>query len=241
MIYSRFWKRRITAPNLKIQHSLPWPIKIGATVLVLGLGGALALWTYDLGRNFAFGSKQSAHEFDAMREQVAKLTLERDRLASGANTIENQKNIDKSMQKELTEQIGRLTAENNKLKDDLAFFESLMPSANRPVGISLSRFTMEKTGANQASYRILVMQGGKATKEFSGELRFSLTLEQAGKSVMMDYPDAKLGEAGKLKVAFKHYQRLEGVINLPEGAVVKSAQATILEKGELRAKQLIHF
>lgn len=241
MIYSRFWKRRITAPNLKIQHSLPWPIKIGALVLLLGLGGALALWTYDLGRNLAFGSKQSVTEFDAMREQVKQLTLERDRFASTANTIENQTNMDKSMQKELTEQISRLTTENHKLKEELAFFESLMPSASRPIGISLSRFSLEKTASNQASYRVLIMQGGKTSKEFSGELRLSLTLEQGGKSVIMDFPDVKSGDAGKLKVAFKHYQRLEGVITVPEGAVIKSAQATILERGEFRAKQLIHF
>ena len=53
----------------------------------------------------------------------------------------------------------------------------------------------------------------------------------------MEFPDAKAGESAKLKLSFKHYQRIEGQISLPEGASVKNVQMTVLEKGELRAKQ----
>ncbi len=68
-------------------------------------------------------------------------------------------------------------------------------------------------------------------------MHISLTLIQDGKPVMMEFPDPKSGEAANLKLSFKHYQRLEGQIALPEGVTVKSAQMTVLEKGELRAKQ----
>jgi hypothetical protein len=56
---------------------------------------------------------------------------------------------------------------------------------------------------------------------------------------MMEFPDPKSRDAAKLKLSFKHYQRLEGQITLPEGVIVKSAQMTVLEKGELRAKQSV--
>lgn len=174
-----------------------------------------------------------------LQDKVASLTAERDKLQAAAATIDSQQNIEKSIQKQLTDQINTLTAENNRIKDDLAFFESLMPSANRPQGITLQKTKIELTAPNQLRYRALVMQGGKAVRDFSGEMHISLTLVQEGKPVMMEFPDPKSGEAAKLKLSFKHYQRLEGQITLPEGAVVKSAQMTVLEKGELRAKQAV--
>ncbi len=224
---------------MTINQHLPWPIKFALFAVVIGVGGAIAMWTYDMGRSFAFGPKFSPEQMTVLQEKIESLTEERDKLQATAATIDSQQNIEKSVQKQLTDQINTLTAENNRIKDDLAFFESLMPSANRPQGITLQKTKIELAAPNQLRYRALVMQGGKTVRDFSGEMHISLTLVQAGKPVMMEYPDPKSGEAAKLKLSFKHYQRLEGQIILPEGAIVKSAQMTVLEKGELRAKQAL--
>lgn len=224
---------------MTINQHLPWPIKFALIAVVIGVGGAIAMWTYDMGRSFAFGPKFSPEQMTALQDKVASLTSERDKLQAAAATIESQQNIEKSIQKQLTDQINSLTAENNRIKDDLAFFESLMPSAARPQGITLQKSKIEMAGPNQLRYRTLVMQGGKAMREFSGEMHISLTLVHAGKPVMMEFPDPKAGDAAKLKLSFKQYQRLEGQITLPEGVTVKSVQMIVLEKGELRAKQAL--
>lgn len=237
----KFWKRRLVASKMTINQHVPWPIKFAFIAAVIGVGGAIAMWTYEMGRNFAFGPKFSPELVTRLQEQVTTLTEEREKLMSSAATIESQKAMEKSVQKQLTDQITSLTAENNKLKEDLAFFESLMPSANRPQGITLQNAKIEMAAPGQLRYRALVMQGGKAVREFSGELHISLTLVQAGKPVMMEFPDAKAGDAAKLKLSFKHYQRIEGQISLPEGASVKNVQMTVLEKGELRAKQAVNL
>jgi hypothetical protein len=234
---SNFWRRRPTVSKMTINQHVSWPIKFALIAGLIGVGGAIAMWTYDMGRSFAFGPKFSPEQLVALQEKVTALTLERDKLAGVASTIDNQKSIEKSVQKQLTDQINALTAENNRIKDDLAFFESLMPSANRPQGITLQKAKIEMISPNQLRYRTLVMRGGKTASEFSGEMHINLTLVQAGKPVMMEFPDPKLGDAGKLKLLFKQYQRLEGQITLPEGVNVKSVQMTVLEKGEVRAKQ----
>lgn len=237
----KFWKRRLVASKMTISQHVPWPIKFAFIAAVIGVGGAIAMWTYEMGRNFAFGPKFSPELVTSLQEQVNKLTEEREKLMSGAATIESQQAIEKSVQKQLTDQITSLTTENNKLKEDLAFFESLMPSANRPQGITLQNAKIEMAAPGQLRYRALVMQGGKAVRDFSGEMHISLTLVQGGKPVMMEFPDAKAGESAKLKLSFKHYQRIEGQISLPEGASVKNVQMTVLEKGELRAKQAVNL
>jgi hypothetical protein len=233
----RFWQRRVSASKMTINHHQPWPIKLALIALVIGLGGAIALWTYDLGRSFAFGPRVSAERMQALQEQVDLLVVERDKLAATANTIESQQNIERSTQKQLSEQVRLITAENLKLKDDLAFYESLMSSTKSTEGITVQRIKVEMVSHNQLRYRVLVMQGGKANSDFGGEMQLSLSLVQDGKPVMMQFPNPNLGDVGKLKLAFKHYQRLEGLISIPEGATVKTVQARVLDKGQVRAQQ----
>ncbi|MFZ6750773.1 DUF6776 family protein [Undibacterium sp. Ren11W] len=241
MTKSRFWQRRIAVSKMTISQQQPWPIKLAMVALVIGLGGAIAMWTYDLGRSFAFGPKFSAERLELLQQQVEQLAGERDKLAATASTIESQQNIEKSTQKQLGDQVKTLTSENLKLKDDLAFFESLMPAATGPEGITVQRIKAEMAAPNQLRYRVLVMQGGKGGRDFSGEMQVSLNLVQAGKPAIMQFPDAKTGEAGKLKLTFRHYQRLEGLITLPDGAIVKTVQVKIMDKGVQRAQQSINL
>lgn len=241
MAKSRFWQRRYLAPKMKITHHQPWPLKLAMAGVVIGLAAAVAAWTYDLGRSFAFGPRITQEQVQLLQEQVDQLTSERDKLSQSANTIESQINIERSTQKQLTEQVKALTADNLKLKDDLAFFESVMPSTTGREGIAVQRIKVEMAAPGQLRYRVLVMQGGKGARDFAGELQLNLTLLQAGKTVMMQFPDAKAGEAGKLKLSFKHYQRLEGTIPLPDGATVKAVQVRVLDKGQLRAQQAVNL
>jgi|SRR5450830_15020 len=238
---SRFTHRRYLAPKLTISHSWPWHLKIGVSVLAIALVAVLAWWTYDLGRSFAFGSRFNRNQLQDMQEKIEQLTTERDRLQLDANTIESKLNIDHSMQKQLAEQVKTLTSENQKLKDDLAFFEGLMPSGTGTDGITVQNLKVELQGQGQLRYRALVMQGVKNTKDFDGELQFSVSLVQAGKPVTMAFPDPKSGDAGKLKLSFKHYQRLEGVIAIPDGATAKNVQVKVLERGVVRAQQAVNL
>ena len=57
----------------------------------------------------------------------------------------------------------------------------------------------------------------------------------------MQFPDPKAGDSAKLKLSFKHYQRLEGLIPLPDGATVKAVQAKVVDRGQVRAQQSINL
>jgi len=239
MATSRFGRKRLVPAKMAIHHTRPWYINVIIVILVLGLGGGLAAWTYDQGRNFAFGLRFDPRQIEQLQAQIKQLTAERDQLQVAANTIESQQNIEKSVQKQLTEQVKTLTTENLKLKDDLAFFETIVPSSKVAEGIAVQGVKVEMVAPNQLRYRVLVMQGGKNQNDFTGELQITLTLVQTGKPAMMQFPDPKLGEAAKLKLNFKHYQRVDGLIIIPDGATVKAVQAKVLERGQQRAQQSI--
>ncbi len=234
----KLWWRRwsISPARMTIKNHLPWPLRVLVIAVVLGLSAAIAMWTYDLGRSFTgFKPAATAEQVLALQAQVTEVSEERDRFQTTVNAAESQLNIERSLQAQLNRQIKTLESENVKLKDDLSFFESLLPTNTGAEGISIRRFKVEMAEPAQLRYRLLLMQGGKLVSDFTGNYQLVVTLVQEGKSAMMTFP--KSDATDKFKLSFKHYQRVEGVLALPEGATVKSVQIKVLERGAMRAQQ----
>jgi hypothetical protein len=228
----------VSAPKMSIKSHLPWPLRVVIAALVLGLGGAMAMWIYDLGRSFAgFDPGASREQLASITEQVDKIKAERDQLSTTVNSAESQLNIERSAQKQLAAQVKVLEVENVRLKEDLAFFESLLPADTGAKGVSIRRLKADSIAPNQLRYRLLVMQGGKGEHDFVGTLQLSLTVLQGGKSAMMIFPEPNSRDTDKFKLGFKHYQRVEGVLTVPDGILIKTVQARILDKGQVRAQQ----
>lgn len=230
----------ISAPKMTIKTHIPWPLRAAAVVVLLGISIALGLWAYDAGKQFAgFGVDLKA-EVARLHEQVQQLTAERDQLAATSSGIESRISIERATQEQLASQIKILEAENAKLKNDLAFFENLSGGAKVAEGVTVKRFEIEPDSTpNQFHYRILLVQGGKPGKDFSGDLQLILTLQQGGKAVMMTLPRAgtEVTDANQYQVSFRFYKRLEGSFSIPADASLKQAQVRILERGTLRAQQ----
>ena len=234
----KLWWRRwsISPARMTIKNHLPLPLRVLVIAVVLGLSGAIAMWAYDLGRSFTgFKPVATADQLLALQGQVKEVSEERDRFQTTVNAAESQLNIERSVQSQLNRQIKTLESENIKLKDDLAFFESLLPTNTGAEGITIRRFKVGMAEQGQLRYRLLLMQGGKLAPDFSGNYQLILTVVQEGKSAIMTFP--KSDATDKFKLSFKHYQRVEGVLTLPEGATVKSVQIKVLERGAMRAQQ----
>jgi hypothetical protein len=237
----KLWVRRmsISAPKMTVKSHYPWPLKALFLVLVLGFGGAVAMWIYDLGRDFTGHSPMvSKQQLADLNEKVNALTAERDRFSSTVNAAESRLNIEKAAQEQLGQQIKVLETQNAKLKEDLAFFEGLLPNATGSQGITIQRLTAELLTPTQLRYRMLIMQGGKGAN-FVGNVQLLVTATVAGKSTVLIFPGASATAAEKTasQLDFKYYQRVEAELTLPEGAVVKAIQAKVMEKGQIRAQQ----
>jgi len=229
----------ISAPKMTVKSHYPWPLKALFLVLVLGFGGAVAMWIYDLGRDFTGHSPMvSKQQLAELNEKVNTLTAERDRFSSTVNAAESRLNIEKAAQEQLGQQIKVLETQNAKLKEDLAFFEGLLPNATGSQGITIQRLTAELVTPTQLRYRMLIMQGGKGAN-FVGNVQLLVTATVAGKSTVLIFPGAGATAAEKTasQLDFKYYQRVEAELTLPEGAVVKVIQAKVMEKGQVRAQQ----
>lgn len=232
----------ISAPKMTIKTHRPWPLRALFWVLVIGLGGAMAMWAYDLGRNFAgLNPNAGLDQVASLSDEVKKLSNERDKFSSTAMAAESQLNIERSAQTQLGNQIKTLEAENAKLKEDLSFFQSLLPTNIGAQGITIQRLKAEIVQPNQVHYQLLAMQGEKVPREFVGNLQLSVTVLQSGKSVIINFPEQNATDLARYKLSFKYYQRVEGVVTLPEGAIIKAIQARVLDRGQMRAQQSVNL
>jgi hypothetical protein len=150
--------------------------------------------------------------------------------------LENQLAMERAARTQLAAQVQSLTAENARLQEDLAFFDSLVPAGPVSEGISIRRLKMELVPPSQLRYRLLVMRRGNNSQDFKGSLSLSLAVTQAGKASVLNFP-GKDDKIEPFQLEFQRYQRLEGILPLPEGVQVRNVQARVLEDGKVRAQQ----
>jgi multidrug efflux pump subunit AcrA (membrane-fusion protein) len=223
----------ISAPRVMIRSHLPWPLRWAALAVMLGFSGAIALWAFEFGREIAgldYGAKK---ELAHLRAEVERLTGEYERAKSFSNTAESLLRTERAAQERLAQQVRQLEAERQTLRQDLGFFERLLPAEGE--GLQVRGLMAEPGGEGQLRYQMLVMQnGGRNVPEFSGRYELLLTGQLEGRPWTLALP------GGGRPLALKQYTRVEGLVEIPAGATVKSVQAKVMDaKGAVRASQTL--
>jgi len=219
----------ISAPRMIVRSHLPWPLRWAAVALMFGFSAALALWAFEFGKNIAGLDRRSVDELAQLRIEVAELRAEREKAVSVANTAQSLLTTEKTVQDRLAQQLKLAEADNMALKADLGFFERLLPAA-AANGVVIRGLQAELKAPGQMRFQLLAMQAGKRPSEFSG--RYEVTL--AGTLDGKPWTFAQPGGAQPLQL--RQYLRLEGVIDHPPQAVVKTVSVRVLDlNGAVRA------
>lgn len=199
---------------------------------MLMLAAAFALLAYDLGRRYAGYDRSEAEELRSrIADRNAKLESENTSFRKDLAAIERQMQIEQSTHGNLSLQVKALSEENALLKEDLAFFQTLMSSGGDPGGISINRLRVQRDAIpGEYRYRLLVVQSKQRVKEFVGHLQLVIDLEEGGKASVLALP--KEGDKDPAyNLNFKFYQRIDGVFTVSPEAVVKRVQVRVLENG----------
>lgn len=237
----RLFLRRLTvsAPRMSVRSALPWPFRWAMLAIVFGFCAAIGLWAFEFGKDIAGLDsdakdelKQARTELVALRSQVLSLNAERDKAQSIANTSDILMTSEKVAQESLAMQNKQLQADIQGLRDDLGFFEKLIPSAG-VEGIVIRALQAEVRNAHEIKWQVLVIQARKNPPEFSGLLELSFTGLQNGKPWTTALP------GGAQVFKFRQYGRVEGVFELPPQTVIKGATAKVLEGSVTKAVQSI--
>jgi hypothetical protein len=230
----RLLQRRLTisAPRMAIRSDMPWPLRWVAMAVVLGFCAAIGLWAFELGKDLAGLDDGTKEELAKLRVEHQRLKADYDRAQSQANTSGAIATADKAAQEQLVNRAKQLEAENRTLRDDLGFYERLLPTGNAD-GVSIRGLQLENLGNNAYKWQVLLIQPAKNAPEFNGKLEITMVGTQAGKPWSMGLP------SGAMQVSVRQSRRYEGVIDLPPGVAPRSASARLLDGGATKSSQTI--
>lgn len=228
----RLLRRRLTisAPRVAVRSALPWPLRWVALAVVLGFCAAIALWAFEFGKSIAGLDTVSRDELLELRAEVARLRTEGQEQQTVAHSAESLLVAERAAKESLMAQVRQLESDNRTLREDLGFFEKLIPAA-KTEGLAIRSLQAEVLGGMQLRWQVLVIQSARNAPEFNGRLELVLSGLQDGKPWTYTPP----AQTQPLQV--KQYRRLEGVIDLPANAVVKTVTARVLEGTAVRAVQ----
>jgi hypothetical protein len=230
----RLLRRRLTisAPRMAVRSAMPWPLRWAGAAIVLGFCAAIALWAFEFGKDIAGLESGNKEELLRLRGEMSKLREERDKAQSVFNTSASLITAEKAAQERMIAQIKTLEVENRALRDDLGFFEKLIPT-HGAEGVAIRGLQAEVLSGSQLKWQILVIQPVKNAPEFRGKLEVSIAGTLNGKPWMMELP------GGAQVLQFRQYRRIEGMVDLPAQAMVKNVSAKVVEGTATRAVQSI--
>jgi hypothetical protein len=230
----------IDAPRLAVRPHMPWYWRWSGVVAGGVLVAGVAWFTYDFGLEYAgFRQGEAVRLRAQLNETVRQQQGELAELNARTATAERQLQIERATFVDLERQVKSLAQENARLKEDLAFFQSLT-ATGKEGAISVNRFRLiPEPVPGEYSYQLLLVQTGERAKEFNGRLQFVLNLQQDGRKVVLMMPPDSSQPAKEYQVSFKLFQRVEGMFRISPDAAVKGLQVRIFE-GNSDAPRLTH-
>jgi len=222
---------------MAVRSAMPWPLRWAVVAIVFGFCASIGLWAFEFGKDIAGLDQGSKAETLRLRAQVAELQSElekaredRDKAQSIANTAGTLVTVEKASQEKVLQQLKQLEADNRTLKDDLGFFEKLIPSSGVDA-VAIRGLQAELQNGVGLKWQILVIQANKNAADFNGKIELTFTGQLAGKPWTFTLPQQA--------VKVKQYGRLEGVFEVPAQVVVKGVSARIFEGTTVRATHSI--
>lgn len=218
---SRRFKRHFNKPSKRvaIKSHRAWYWQVIAALILIALGYLLAYWQLTVAERLH--PPMVAKPVVSDRELLGKVVF-----------AERQLQVQKAAQDNLARELAVVQEESIKLKENVAFYQSILEEGSGSDRVRLNRVQLEKTDQpGRYHYLVVLSQQGSHSKPVAGSLQFKLqSVDMQGKAISVPLklePD----NAAQAAVKFRYYQRLEGSFALPDGITAETLEISFLENG----------
>jgi hypothetical protein len=180
----------------------------------------VGLWTwqvYDYGLNYpGYTAASRADATQQLHERIADLEQEREELRFQSAKYERAGQIDREATLAIRAQITSLQNELSDLEREAASLRTLVTDGGD--SLQVKDYALRKTAdAERYHYAFTVSRDIEGAKKVEGWVKLRLVGEADGEPQELSLTDLGSGEPEVHKLGFKHYQRLEGDLQLPSG------------------------
>jgi len=227
----------ISAPQMQVRPHHPWYLRWSMVLPFVLAAVGLAWWAYDSGLEFAgFHRGKAEQELSRLRDQVAKLSENNVQLTNQIAQFERQIQIEQASNQEAAKQLKNLTDENDRLQEDLVFFQDLTATGSKEGELGVHRLRLDRDMMpGEYNLRMLLVRGGQRAKQFNGSYQLVATIVENGQSGTHVFTQDVPGN-DQFQLNFRYYQRVEQRIQLPPETQLESVQVRIFEKGVAEPK-----
>lgn len=232
----RRFRRRfgITAPRVAVRTHIPWQW-YAAGMLALTLAITAIAWSIAQRGEKA----QLQQEIGRLEDRLKLAAQELQELRAAVGTEQSGVQMERSAKQQLHSRVKLLEGENASLKEDIAFFERLVPPAGgAEAAVRIERLrVVAEAEPERYRYRLLVgFVANKQVKDFKGRLQLAISYSLAGRDQLMTLPGGHESPP-EYGIEVRHFLRKEGVFALPAGAKLRGVEARILQSDTLKAKR----
>ncbi|QDQ27823.1 hypothetical protein FNU76_16545 [Chitinimonas arctica] len=227
------WKRRgnhLATAKLAVKRHLSWYAQLGLAVLLLAvlLGGGLAVYRY--GENEGRQSRETLLAVRGASLQAGRAVAELAESRQRAMNLEQQLRLEMATRDTLSKQISQLQTDNGALREQIAFYESLLTKTDRAPALAIDQLRVEALTPGHYRLRATLVQGQSSQEPFRGEADFRLVFERAGRRETVNWPSPRL------QLAVSRFTQLEKETELPVDAKLKQVELRVYAAGDSRVR-----
>lgn len=196
------------------------PLLTTITVIAVGgLVGAGSWWFLDTERVRAeAGAKELRQERDQLLAARDSLSRERESLARRVAILERERQVEESAYRRVGDELRALQEEILRLEEELAFYRGIVADGSASGNVRIQRFLVERDGRDRDYvFRLVLTRGMRSDNVASGAVTLAVDGDKGGEPLRLDLEDLSPLPAAPLSFSFRHFQRIEGRLRLPDG------------------------
>lgn len=199
----------------------------GGLALALIVGGGMI---YDYGLNMAgFETSLASRRLRELQDELRRFQGEnaelRESLARAQRTLQMDQVAYQELERTLKESARNLV----KLREDLSFYKSILSPDSKITGLQIHSFNIERAVVdNEFRYKLVLVQSLKHDQNVTGTGKLEITGTQDGDPATLFFPD---GRDAPIRVNFKYFQDVEGVMKLPKNFKPQRIRASVVTGG----------
>ncbi|OOZ40258.1 hypothetical protein BOW53_08410 [Solemya pervernicosa gill symbiont] len=224
------------AGGVVIKQSASWRLPVMVVILLLLVATGVGL--YELGKlRGDHDAAVSGDELLRSQQQLERLGEERGALSAKIALLERSTQVDGEAYAKVRDELAMLQAENLELREELAFYRSIVAPKESGTALRVQQFELKRAGEGDVyHYRLIATQVLKKSALVRGRVEMRLKGVVGAETKLLKLEEVALQSSGKHNFKFRYFEKFEGDFKLPEGFVPQSVEIELIPTTKGRDK-----